>query len=125
MSKKLWLFVFLFFIILAHAVLLAVDWTRPIVFNAYVTVGTMFLAGVASVGASEWWLMYGVYITAVSCLSMGIFLTAMYYKGKIKMWQWGAKKAVETAYGSKQPAPAPTPLATAPIIPEEKKEVAA
>lgn len=129
-------FIFLFAIVLSLAILLAIDWTRPMVFSTAIGLGEAFMAGIASIGASVWWQLYGIYITAIGMFSTGMILTALYYKGKIKMWQWGAQKAVETAYGTRQPAPAPTPtpLATAPaptvaptpiVQPEKKPEATA
>jgi len=106
--------------------LVAYDPTREYLKGVCIyTIAPAATQGYLSIVQSEWWQMYQLAIVVPPAFILGIFLTAMYYKGKIKMWQWGAKKAVETAYGSKQPAPAPTPLATAPLILEEKKEVAA
>ncbi len=114
---------FLIIIVAAIVALVAYDPTRIYIKDTFVyTVIPAFSSGVASITGSVWWQMYQLAIVAPIVCIVSVFLTAMYYKGKIKMWQWGAKKAVETAYGTKQPAPAPTPLATAPA--EPKKEAA-
>ncbi len=111
----------LLIVVVAVIGLVAYDPTRTIMHDVFVyTVAPAFISAKDSITGSLWWQQYQLAIVVPPVFILGIFLTAMYYKGKIHMWQWGAKKAVETAYGTKQPAPAPTPLAAAPIpIPVE------
>lgn len=125
MQKKTFIFVALIIALAIIAVLLAYDPTRPIVFGVALTLWAAFLSGVNSITASVWWQLYGIYIVAASCLTVGIFLTAMYYRGKIAIWRWGAQKASDMV-SQRQPAPAPspTPLATTPtptVMVEQKK----
>ena len=102
--------------------LVAYDPTRLAIYGFFeVSVIPAVSSGVAAIAGSVWWQMYQLAIVAPIVCIFSVFLTAMYYKGKIRMWQWGAKKAVETAYGTKQPAPAPTPLP----LPEQQKEATA
>ena len=107
------------------SVLLAYDPTRPTVIGAFLSLWTAILSGVNSITASIWWQLYGIYIVAASCLTVGIFFTAMYYRGKIAIWRWGAQKASDMV-SQRQPAPAPspTPLSTTttpPVLVEQKK----
>lgn len=116
----------LLLIVVAVVGLVAFDPTRIAIGDFIVyTLAPAVASGVNSIIGSAWWATYQLAIVTPLVFCLGIFLTAMYYKGKIKMWQWGAKKAIETSYGIKQPAPAPTPTPlaeTAPIVVESKKE---
>ena len=110
----------LFLIIIVGAIigLVAYDPTRMAIKDAFAyTVIPAVSSGVASITGSVWWQQYQLAIVTPIAVILTGFLVSMYYKGKIRMWQWGAKKAVETAYGTKQPAPAPTPLP----LPEQEK----
>lgn len=104
--------------------LVAYDPTREAIKNYWLySLAPALESGRLSIVQSEWWQTYQIYIVAPPVFLLGVFLTAMWYRGKIRMWQWGARKASETAYGLKglprepaEPEPAP------PIVPTEEKE---
>ena len=106
--------------------LFAYDPTRPSVTGVFIGIGEMILSGLTAISVSPWWQMYGVSIMGIIGLFGGITITALYYKGKIKIWKYGATQASNLVAGRQPaPAPTPTPLSTVPLIVppvEQKKE---
>lgn len=116
--------VFLIILFCTIVGLVAYDPTRTAIKDVFTyTIIPAVSSGVTSIAGSVWWQMYGIYIAGTATFFTGIFMTALYYKGKFKIIRSSVHEGAKAIGWQTTPPPqTPSPIVQPTPIPVEPKK---